>query len=172
MNSDTSKTATVPAQSAGNVNVIVTTPYGTSQTTFANQFTYAPAPVVDSLSQDSGITGGDTITISGSGFTGATGVSFGGVAATSYTVSSDSSITAVVPAQPAGTIVGVTVTTPGGVSTTPSGEDLTYGEATVVGGLGQSSGPTDGGYTITVSGSGFTAQPPFPSAVSPQYRTP
>jgi hypothetical protein len=47
--------------------------------------------------------GGNTVTIYGTGFTGATGVSFGGVAASAYTVLHDWEITATVPAYAGGT---------------------------------------------------------------------
>jgi sugar lactone lactonase YvrE len=57
---------------------------------------------------------GSTITILGSGFTGATAVAFGGNAAQSFTVISDSEITAVVAGGASGSI---SVTTPNGAST-------------------------------------------------------
>ena len=50
---------------------------------------------------------GTSVTINGQYFTGATGVTFGGVAATSFTVGSDSSITATTK----GATAGVSVTT-------------------------------------------------------------
>ena len=59
---------------------------------------------------------GATVTLTGSGFTGATAVSFNGTVATSFTVVSDLSLTAVVP--PGATAGNVTVTSPGGTSTT------------------------------------------------------
>jgi hypothetical protein len=84
-----------------------------------------PAPVVSSISPTSGPSaGGTSITISGTGFTGATGVKFGSTAATGYTVDSDTSITATSPAG-SGT-VDVTVTTSGGTSATGSGDQFTY----------------------------------------------
>jgi hypothetical protein len=56
---------------------------------------------------------GKTITITGTGFTGATAVNFGGTAAASFTIASDVSITAVVANGTSGT---VTVNTPGGLA--------------------------------------------------------
>lgn len=56
-------------------------------------------PVVASVSADRGpLAGGTSVTISGSNFLGATGVTFGGIAATTYTVVDNSTITATVPA--------------------------------------------------------------------------
>jgi large repetitive protein len=64
--------------------------------------------------------GGATVTITGSGFDGANSVSFGGTAATSFTVDSSTQITAISPPGPGyGTYVNVTVTAPGGSSTSP-----------------------------------------------------
>ena len=63
------------------------------------------------------------MTITGTGFTGATAVDFGTTPATSFTVVSDTTITA---DSPAGTgTVDVTVTTPGGTSATSSADQFT-----------------------------------------------
>ena len=88
VNSATSITATSPAGSAGTVDVTVTTPGGTSATSAADQFTYlTPAPTVTGVSPTTGPTaGGTSVTITGTNFTGATAVSFGGTAATPFTV--------------------------------------------------------------------------------------
>jgi hypothetical protein len=77
-----------------------------------------PVPTVTGVSPSSGAAaGGTTVTITGSGFTGATGVSFGGtlLAAGGFTVNSDIQITATSPAHAPGG-VDVRVTTPGGTS--------------------------------------------------------
>ncbi len=56
------------------------------------------SPTVTSVTPNTGpLTGGNTVTITGTGFTGATSVTFGGVAATSFTVVNDTTITSVVP---------------------------------------------------------------------------
>jgi len=115
-----------------------------------------PPPTVTSLSQTSGPTVGTyTIDITGINFTGASAVTFGGVAATSVTVNSNTSITAGVPAQAPGT-VDVTVTTPGGTSATAPADQFTYLQTPAVTSLSQTSGPMDGGYTIDITGTGFT----------------
>jgi len=76
----------------------------------------APAPAVTSISQNSGTTaGGAAVTITGTNFTGATGITIGGVAATNVVVVSPTSITATTPAHAAGT-ASVLVTTPGGTN--------------------------------------------------------
>ena len=58
------------------------------------------------------------MTITGTGFTGATAVSFGGTPATSFTVDSDLSISATTPPHALGPVV-VAVTTPAGTSAVP-----------------------------------------------------
>lgn len=73
-------------------------------------------PVITSISPASGaVAGGDTVSISGGGFTGATDVSFGNVAGTGLTVNSDTSISVTTPAGTAGDAT-VVVTTPVGIS--------------------------------------------------------
>jgi len=70
--------------------------------------------------------GGTTITITGVGFTGATGVTVNGTPATGVVVNSDTSITAITPPGSAGP-ASVRVTTDAGSS--PSNSLFTYGEA-------------------------------------------
>ncbi|WP_433063111.1 Ig-like domain-containing protein [Dactylosporangium sp. CS-033363] len=77
-----------------------------------------PAPTVTGLTPLVGPanTAGTSIVITGTHLTGATAVTFGGVAAASFTVNSDTQVTAVAPSGPTGS-VDVTVTTPGGPAT-------------------------------------------------------
>ncbi|MGZ3645586.1 MAG: IPT/TIG domain-containing protein, partial [Ktedonobacteraceae bacterium] len=82
-------------------------------------------PVVSSISPTSGpVTGGTTVTITGSGFTGASKVLFGAVAASNLTVKRGTQITAVSPAG-SGT-VDVRVTTPGGTSVISGADKFSY----------------------------------------------
>jgi hypothetical protein len=83
-------------------------------------------PIVSKVSPSTGFTtGGTSVTITGSGFTGATAVHFGSVAASAVSVVSDTSITATAPAKAAGT-VDVTVVTPHGTSATNPADQFTY----------------------------------------------
>ena len=114
----TSITVNSPAHAVGAVNVVVTTPGGSS--TDLATFTYEdpPAPVVDVLSPNTGlITGGTSVTIYGINFLGTSSATFGGTAATIGSVT-ETSITVTTPAHAVGA-VNVVVTTPNGSSTDP-----------------------------------------------------
>jgi hypothetical protein len=113
VNSDTQVTATVPAGAKTGGKIVITTAGGTA--TSAAAFTVIPA--VKGFTPTSGPVG-TSVRIGGNSFTGTTGVSFGGVAATSYQVISDQEVDALVPA---GAVTGhVAVTTPGGTGTSPA----------------------------------------------------
>jgi hypothetical protein len=91
------------------------------------EFSQGAAAAVTGVSPSSGpVSGGTSVTITGSGFTGATAVNFGGTAASSFTVNSDTSITATAPAATAVGPVDVTVTTPSGTSAASSADQFTY----------------------------------------------
>ena len=84
------------------------------------------APVVTGLSLTSGgVDGGTTVTVTGTGFTGANKVQFGAIDATSMTFVSDTQIIAKSPPAAAGT-VDVTVTTPAGTSAPTLADKFTY----------------------------------------------
>jgi hypothetical protein len=79
-----------------------------------------PVPTITAISPGSGpIEGGTSVSISGTDLEGATAVSFGGLAAASFTVNSESQITALVPAAPNLTALPITLTTPAGIATSP-----------------------------------------------------
>ncbi len=156
--SPTSITAEAPGQPAGVVDVVVTGSNGTSATGAADRFTYvAPVPTVTAVSPPKGpTTGGTSVTVTGTGFTGATAVTFGTVAATSFTVSSDTSITAYSPGAAAG-VVNLVVTTAGGSSAAVTADHFTYAAPPPeVSGISPAYGAVAGGTLVTVYGSGFT----------------
>ncbi len=72
------------------------------------------APVITAATP-SGAVATDTVTVTGTGFTGATAVTIGGTSATSFNVVSNTSLTLVVPAGSAGS-APIVVTTPAGAS--------------------------------------------------------
>jgi PGF-pre-PGF domain-containing protein len=146
---------------SGPYNVIVSN-YNGEQGLLANGFTLAgpPAPIVTGISPSSGSTSGGTIvTITGTGFTGATSVRFGSTAATSYTVNNPTTISATSPVGTAG-IFDITVTTAWGTSATSSSDQFTYVSSTPT--------PTP---TPTSSASGGSSQSDsdYPSQLSGTY---
>lgn len=83
-------------------------------------------PVVTGLSvATGGQAGGESVVITGTGFTGATAVSFGSIAAATFVLNSDTQITATSPAGVAG-LVDVTVTGLGGKSAVSPADGYTY----------------------------------------------
>lgn len=116
--------------------------------------TTAPAPppappTLSSLSPTSGVVGAP-ITLTGTHFTGATQVAFHGTAAT-FTVQSDSSLKATVPA---GATTGtVSVTTPGGTATSSGSFTVSPTPAPTLSSFLPASGPVGTGVTLT--GTGF-----------------
>jgi len=149
--SDTQITAVTPP-GTGVVQVTVTTPAGTSSNFVAFTYREIFSPTLSSATPASGSpAGGTQVTLTGSGFTGATAVRFGSVSATSFSIVSDTRISTVAPAG-SGT-VQITVTGPGGTS---NGVPYSYAIAPVVSGLSPSQGPLSGGNTVNVSGTGFT----------------
>jgi len=115
------------AGGSGTVDITVTTPAGTSATSSADQFTYTVpvvAPVVTGISPQNGAAG-TTVTISGTGFTGVTGVGFG-PASVNVLSATDSQIMVNAPDGDSGTTVDITVTTPVGTSPTGAADQFTY----------------------------------------------
>jgi hypothetical protein len=95
------------------------------------------------------------VTITGSGFTGASSVKFGATNAASFTVDSATQITATSPAHAAGT-VDITVTTTGGTSATSANDQFTFVAAPTVTNVSPASGPAAGGTSVTITGTNFT----------------
>lgn len=104
-----------------------------------------PRPAITSLSPPTGPFKGDSVTIKGHGFTDASSVKFGAVAA-KFTVLSDSAIATTAPAG-TGTDV-VKVTTPGGTAS----HNFTYEGVPSITKLTPNAGPTKGGETFAIYG--------------------
>ncbi len=111
--------------------------------------TYSSAPTISSFTPSSGCANVTPVVITGSNFTGATAVKFGGTDAASYTVNSSTQITAVPASGSTGTIK---VTTSQGTATSSGtftvNSALSVSSSTTPSCVGGSSG------TITVSASG------------------
>lgn len=156
--SDSEITVIAPPQNPATVDIAVRTPGGVSLPTSADEFTYTPLPVpsVTGVSPAAGpAAGGTSVTITGTALGNATAVKFGTTSATSFTVVSSTQITAISPARPAGT-VDVSVTTPGGTSPAGQAGAFSYLPRPRVTQLSPAAGPTAGGTSVTISGTGFT----------------
>ena len=163
--SPTALSFSTPAHAAGPVEVTVTTDGGTSSP--ALQYTYVTGPVTPQpptalgLSPDHGpVAGGQIVTVSGSGFVaGQTTVNVDGASVPAI-VTSTTSLTYPTPAHPAGA-ADVTVTTPNGTSSPALQYTYETGPITpeppVALTLSPDNGPTTGGQSVAISGSGFVA---------------
>jgi hypothetical protein len=114
-----------PAESAGTVDIRVTTVGGTSDISTDDQFTYL-APNITLVTNSIGPTrGGTRVRLSGTGLGGASSVTFGGVPSSNFTVRHKGALlTAVAPAGTPST-VQIVVVTPGGTATS-GGHGFTY----------------------------------------------
>ena len=119
------------------------------------------APVVSQVTPSAGlVAGGTTVNIIGSGFTGVTSVTFGGVPAVSFTVNGDNSITAIAPAALAAATVDVSVANVLGVSAVTPADQFKY--------LGSVPGvtvacPTGGCIAVFPTASGMTVSASSPT---------
>jgi hypothetical protein len=143
--------ATVPAgATTGKIGVITDDGSAESAANFTVSSSCAPAPTISSFSPTSGPVG-TSVTINGTGLSGATAVKFGGVAASSFSVNpSGTQITVTVPS---GAVTGkITVTTPGGTATSATNFTVTT-TAPTISSFSPKSGPV--GTSVRISGSGF-----------------
>ncbi|WP_322788755.1 beta strand repeat-containing protein, partial [Sphingorhabdus rigui] len=149
--------AVSPPGASGTVDVVVTTPAGSSATGSATQFTYAnPQPQIFSVGPGTGSTaGGNRVSINGQNLTGVTSVTFGGVPALYFTVSNPSNIVAYAPAGSLGT-VSVAVTSPSGTATASNAYTYVDPAAVTITGLTSGQGPLAGGNEVGIVGTNFT----------------
>lgn len=112
------------------IEVVVTAENGTTTRTYTVTVTRAaPAPTISTIMPEAGpISGGTEVTISGTGFTGTTSVTFGTATALDLVVDSDTQIRVTTPPGTRGPL-DVAVTAPGGTETATNG--FTYVEAPV-----------------------------------------
>ena len=94
--------------------------------------------------------GGTSVVITGTNLGSATSVDFGSNPGT-ITADTATSVTATAPAGTAGP-VDISVTTPGGTSTTSANDLFTYVDAPTVTGIAPTDGPSSGGTSVVVSG--------------------
>jgi hypothetical protein len=119
-------TVHTPALSNATTDVVVTTPYGTSIPTTASKFRFAAPPMVTAVVPNIGaLAGGNTVTLTGTGFTAATVVHFGDGLATNIVVASDSKMTVTAPAHASGP-VDVTVDVSSLIGAPHAGDTYTY----------------------------------------------
>lgn len=151
----TAITATTPAHAAGAVDVTVTS-YDGQSATLANGYSYNEAPLVTGILPTSGSkAGGDSITISGNNFYGTPTVKIGGISATSVSVVNSNTLTALTPAHIAGQF-SVQVINPDGQSSLINDVNFVYTElAPTISTITPNIGSTNGGTSVTVSGSNF-----------------
>jgi len=137
------------------ITAAVTDLQGQEVTDFATVAVTPPAPTVTGVSPTVGpAAGGTAVTITGTGFSGATAVDFGTSAATTVVVNSAG--TQITATDPAGSgLVNVMVTTAGGTSATSPADQFSYVAAPVVTGVTPAVGPAAGGTTVTITGTRF-----------------
>jgi uncharacterized protein YkwD len=133
-------------------------------TAYTWSFTVGPFFGITSITPDFGsAAGGTAVTISGTGFTGATSVKFGTTPAAAFTVVSDTTLTATSPAHAAGT-VDVTVTNASSTTMILAGDHFTYGPCASVTASAAPASPKPSGTAVTITGSASGCSSP-----SPQY---
>jgi hypothetical protein len=117
--------AVAPAGTPGAIDITVTTPQGTSPTTLKDAYFYG-TPQITGVTPSSGSSaGGTTVTITGTGFSPDSTVTFGLQPATSVTVHSSTQISAVSPAANLG-VIPVRVTSPAGISDLTPADNFEY----------------------------------------------
>ncbi|MBI1948740.1 MAG: IPT/TIG domain-containing protein [Deltaproteobacteria bacterium] len=153
---DRTLTLDAPAGVAGAAPIVVTRVDAATAT--LNGFAYFEPVVIAVVAPGSGdAAGGTAVTVTGRGFTGATAIAFGGLAATDLVVVSDTELTATTPAGAAGAVdVVVTRGTERGVLAA----GFRYDAALSVLGVLPARGGVGGSTFVTVTGAGFAKGTP------------
>jgi hypothetical protein len=158
VNTDTQLTVLTPAHVFGIVDVAVTTPSGTTTAVGAFHYLVPPltAPSLSGLAPTTGpIAGGTLASITGSALTGATAVTFGGLAG-AITANTDTQLIVLTPMHTAG-LADLVVTTPGG-SVTAAAVFLYTATATLPDSLvlSPTTGTIAGGIPVTITGTSLS----------------
>jgi hypothetical protein len=157
---DTLITCTTPPGVLGPCNVSVSGPGGTGSLVDGFEYTATPTPppTITSVTPDSGSTlGGETITVSGTGFTGASSVEVGAVPATGLVVVSDTELNCVTPAVPHAIRTHVTVHAPGGSTTlTHAYSYIKFIDPPVLTSINPVSGLAAGATAVVLTGTALT----------------
>ncbi|HEX9011442.1 MAG TPA: IPT/TIG domain-containing protein [Holophagaceae bacterium] len=109
------------------------------------------APTLSGFSPTAGVVG-STVTLAGTALTGTTKVTFGGAAATTYTVKGDAEVQAVVP--PGASTGPIALTTAGGTATTLAAFTVEPSPVPILTGFNPLTGPV--GTAVSLMGTGLT----------------
>lgn len=152
----------VTTYGTGSKNITIQTPQG-DVTTPTVMFTYLDVPQLLTITPSVvDLSGGDTIVITGSNFTNMSRILLGGTDITGLVSSLTSqSISFVAPSSTELSLVKfVTIETPQGNVTSSASDPtqyLTYKVSPTISGLSSSTGNTDGGNTVEITGTNFTS---------------
>lgn len=157
---DSHLTVMTPPSSPGTVPVSITNAHGIGisqdlSTMYLYEF---PQPELTNITPSSGFTtGGTVVTVTGSGFSGATDVQFGRVSATGLSIVNDSQLTIIAPPNSAGP-VALYVINPAHTGGSAGSAAIFRYDIPVprLTGISPSSGSMEGGTVVTLTGSGFT----------------
>ena len=142
-----------PPHAFGPVTVQIVTPNGTASATFTY---YAPCTVSSVLPSAGPTAGGQTVTVTGTGFTDATGVLVDGDPVTIDTITGDTELTFTTPPHAAAT-VNVQVVPLHGSTSSPTSADLyTYVPTPTITSITPDNGPSIGGTTVTIEGTNLS----------------
>jgi hypothetical protein len=156
---DSHLTVITPASSPGSVTVSIKNTHGiggSSDPLIMYQYEF-PLPKLTNVSPSSGSTGGGTlVAISGSGFSGAGDVQFGGISATDLNIVNDSYLTIITPPDSFG-IVAISVINLARAGSSLESATMFHYEVPLprLVSISPSTGSTDGGTLVTITGSGF-----------------
>lgn len=148
-----SLTFVAPPRAAGLADLRLRNPDG-QEAWLEDALAYIPLPTLASLSRTSGTSlGGQSVTVSGSGFRAGVQVSFGAAPCTGVELLSDTALRCTTPAHAAG-LVDVRVENPDGGAVQLAG-GFTFIAPPTLATLTPNVGPETGGIEVTITGTGF-----------------